>query len=305
MRRCDGREEVPAHPLVQLRRIDGLSFRGKASFVQADDRPWVTRRQTPRATMVAPGAPLWRRRAPIVKRRLVVAAVVLVLAGAGGLLWLRANLDSVVQRAIVHYGGQMTQASVVVDKVRIRGADGVGAIEGLQLGNPRGFTAPYAFKVNEVEVTLDVRTLLDDVVVIRRILIDSPDVIYEQAGNTTNFDALQRNIAKALNSGEAATAPSGKPARKLIVEELVIRQANAQAAAPFLVNQRVNVRLPDIVLKNVGRKEGGVTPARLGQIVATALSQRLAAQISFDRLARALGDGGKSLGDTVRGWFGR
>jgi hypothetical protein len=58
MRLCDGCEDIPAHPLVQLRRIDGLSFRGKACFVQADDRPWVTRRQTPRATMVAPGAPL-------------------------------------------------------------------------------------------------------------------------------------------------------------------------------------------------------------------------------------------------------
>ncbi len=65
------------------------------------------------------------------------------------------------------------------------------------------------------------------------------------------------------------------------------------------------MRLPDIVLKNIGRKEGGVTPARLGQIVAAALSQRLAGQISFDRLARVVGDGGKSFGDTVRGWFGR
>ena len=246
---------------------------------------------------------LLRRAATRVKRKLLIAAVVLVLAGAGGLFWLHANLDSVVRRAIVHYGGQMTQASVAVDKVRISGADGAGAIHGLQLGNPRGFTAPYAFKVSEIAVTVDVATLLDDVIVIRRIVIDSPDVIYEQAGNTTNFDALQRNIAQALNGGAPATAPSGKPARKLIVDELVIRRANAQAAAPFLVNQRVNVRLPDIVLKNVGRKEGGVTPARLGQIVAGALSQRLAAQISFDRLARAVGDGGKSLGDTVRGWF--
>ena len=239
------------------------------------------------------------------KRVLVSLALAALLGGGGVLWWLHANLDGVVERALVHYGSQMTQAQVAVAKVRIRGADGAGAIHGLQLGNPRGFSSPYAFKVNEIAVTVDVRTLLDDVVVIRRILIDSPDVFYEQAGGTTNFDALQRNIAKALNNGDAATAPSGKPARRLIVDELVIRQANAHAAAPFLANQRVDVRLPDIVLKNVGRKEGGVTPARLGQIVATALSQRLAAQISFDRLARALGDGGKSLGDTVRGWFSR
>jgi hypothetical protein len=74
----------------------------------------------------------------LVKRKLIVAAAVLLLVVLGGFFWLRANLDGVVQRAIVHYGGQMTQAPVAVAKVRIDSADGAGAIHGLQLGNPRG-----------------------------------------------------------------------------------------------------------------------------------------------------------------------
>ncbi len=191
------------------------------------------------------GARLPRNPRPvIVKRKLLIAAVLLALAGLGAFLWLRANLDGVVQRAIVHYGGQMTQANVAVASVRISGADGAGAIHGLQLGNPRGFDAPYAFKVNEISVSVDLVTVIDDVIVIRRILIDRPDVIYEQAGGTTNFDALQRNIARALSSGDAASSPAGKPARRLIVDELVIRQANAQARAPFLVNQRSTCAFP-------------------------------------------------------------
>ena len=218
---------------------------------------------------------------PLARRHLLIGAGALLAAGGAAFWWLRVNLDGVVRRAIVHYGGQMTQARVAVGKVRIEGADGAGAIHELELGNPRGFDAPYALKVSEIAVALDMRTLLDPAVVIRRILIDSPDVIYEQAGGTTNFDALQRNIAKSLNSAEAAPPPAGKPARKLIVDELVIRRANAQAIAPFLVNQRVNVRLPDIVLKNVGRKEGGVTPARLGQIVA---ARAVAAACGTDQL---------------------
>jgi hypothetical protein len=136
-------------------------------------------------------------------------------------------------------------------------------------------------------------------VVVKRIVIDAPDVIYEKSGTTTNFDAIQQNIARTLGtpSGVAAGAQQEAPPHKLIVEELVIRRARAQASAPGLGGRTVSATLPDITLRNVGRAQGGVTPAQLGQIVARALSQRLVASLSFDCV--------KSLGERVKGFFGR
>ena len=78
----------------------------------------------------------------------------------------------------------------------------------------------------------------------------------------------------------------------------MIRNAKAQAAAPGLGGRTVSATLPDITLRNVGRAQGGVTPAQLGDIVARALSQRLVASLGFDRVL-------KSLGDRVKGLFGR
>jgi len=228
------------------------------------------------------------------------AALLVVLLFAGGAWWLHGNLDSIVKRAIAHYGSQMTQARVAVDGVEIRSADGSGVIRGLVVGNPAGFRTAHALKVGVIDVAVDMRTLADPVIVVKRIVIEAPDVIYEKGDTLTNFEAIQQNIARALgtSAGGAAAGPGGAAPRKLIVDELVIRNAKAQAAAPGLGGRTVSATLPDITLRNVGRAQGGVTPAQLGDIVARALSQRLVASLGFDRVL-------KSLGDRVKGLFGR
>lgn len=222
---------------------------------------------------------------------------ILLFVGAGW--WLHGNLDAIVKRAIVHYGSQITQARVRVDEVQIRSTDGTGAIRGLEVGNPAGFRTAHALKVGVVEVAVDMRTLADPVVVVKRIVIESPDVIYEKGDTLTNFEAIQRNIARSLGSGGGTSGgSSSSPGRKLIVDELIIRNARAQASTAALGGNTMSATLPDITLRNVGRAQGGVTPGQLGEIVARALSQRLVASLSFDRAL-------KSLGDRVKGLFGR
>ena len=234
------------------------------------------------------------------KKVLFGALGLLMLLVGGAAWWLHANLDSVVQRGIAHYGSQMTQARVSVDAVEIRSTDGVGTIRGLTVGNPSGFRTPHALKVGVIEVALDLRTLPDSVVVIKRIVIDAPDVIYEKGETLTNFDALLRNLTQAV--GASSSSPTTDTAtdggRRLIVDELVIRNARAQASASALGGRTVSARLPDVVLRDLGRQQGGLTPAQLGQIVARAISQRLVVSLGFDRVM-------KSLSDRVKGLFSR
>lgn len=233
------------------------------------------------------------------KRRWWVGVAVTASLVGGGVWWLRSSLDAMVQRAIGHYGSQMTGARVSVDSVELRSTDGRGVIRGLVVRNPAGFRSPHALKVGVIDVAVDVRTLADPVVVIKRIAIQSPDVIYEKGETQTNFEAIQNHIAQELGTpADGGKAQSGTPARRLIVEELVIRDARAQATAAGLAGQTIATTLPDIALRNVGRAQGGVTPAQLGQIVARALSQRLASSLGFDRAF-------KSLGDRVKGLLGR
>jgi hypothetical protein len=229
--------------------------------------------------------------------------VVLLVVGVAATLWVRANLDSLVQRAIVHYGSAMTQVSVKVGGVQIDTTNGRGKITGLVVGNPPGFRTPHAFKVDDIEVVIDVATLTDDVIVVKKIAVLAPDVIYEQGDKLTNFDALQKSINQSLGSAPASAPSSGGKPRKLIIEDFSIRQARAQGSAAFLAGKTVDVELPDIELHNIGKAQGGVTPAELGQIIGKAVAQRLAAAFSWDKLKKSVGDGLEKAGNAIKNLF--
>lgn len=234
-------------------------------------------------------------------RRVVVITLtlLLVLLVAGG-LWLRFNLDSLVKRAIVHYGSAITQAKVKVDDVEIDSVNGRGRIRGLMLGNPRGFHTPYAFKADDIEVVIDVASLTADVIVVRRIAVLAPDVIYEQGEKSTNFDAIQKNIEDSL--GLSQTPAGGKP-RKLIVEDFTVRKARARGSNTYLAGKSLDVELPDIALRDIGKAQGGVTPAELGQIIGKAVTQRLMAAFSWERVKKSVGNSLERAGNAIKGFF--
>ena len=231
-----------------------------------------------------------------------LAAVLLVLAVivAAGVFWLSGNIDGLIKAAISSYGSAMTQATVSVDAVRIAPADGKGTISNIQIGNPAGFKTAYAMKVGQIDVDIDIASVARDVVVIRRIAINAPDVIYEKGDAMTNFDAIQKNIASYLGPTDGKKDDKGK---KLIVEELTIRDARAQASAAFMNGKTVNVPLPDITLKNLGKAKGGITAGELGQEVTGALKAKLTGAVSFDRLMKSTGEALDKAGAAVKGLF--
>lgn len=218
-------------------------------------------------------------------RKLGSTVLVLMAIFLGAAFWLHGNLDGMLRDAIAKYGSDMTQAKVSVGRVKINATNGEGVIADLSIGNPKGFKTSHAFKAKELSVVVDPASLAQDVVMVKKIAIIAPDVIYEKGETTTNFDAIPKNIADYL--GPSDGKPSGK---KLIVEELTIRNIKAQASAPFMGGNTMTVDLPDLHLHNLGKAKGGLTPGELGQVVARAMQKQLSSAISFNQLGKALGD---------------
>jgi hypothetical protein len=217
-----------------------------------------------------------------------------------GVFWLSGNIDSLIVKAIEKYGSAMTQAKVGVGTVKIAPADGKGIIGDLVIGNPPGFKTAHAMKLGRIDVDIDIASVTKDVIVIRRIAIIAPDISYEKGSSMTNFDAIQKNIASYLGpSGNKGNEQKG--GKKLIVEELTIRQAKAQASAAFLNGKTVSVALPDITMRNLGKNRGGITPGELGQEVTGALIARLGSAVSFDRLLKSTEGAVGKAGSAVKG----
>lgn len=235
-------------------------------------------------------------------KKIGIAVLLLIVAIGGALFWLRGNMDGLVKNAIEKYGSEMTKAPVKVASVEIKPADGRGIIRGLSIGNPAGFKTDHALNVAVIDVDIDIATVAKDVVTIRKIEIVAPDIIYEKGDAQTNFDALQRNIAGYVGPAEKKDNSGGK---KLIVTELVVRDAKANANAAFMGDTKVSVGLPNIALHDLGKAKGGVTGGELGQEIVNALKQQLSRSFSFDNLSKSAVRAQEKAASAIKGLFGK
>lgn len=232
-------------------------------------------------------------------RKWLIAAGLVAVAVIGGVVWFASSLDSLVKSAIETFGPEVTGVAVKVGGVRISPADGKGTISGLVIGNPKGFKSETAFKLGEISVTVDPATLAQDVVVIREIVINAPEITYEKVGNTTNLDAIQRNVD---NYVKAHSSPSErKSGTRLIIDNLYIRDGRINLSSALTGGATMTTSLPNVHLRDVGRKGNGATAGEvtkqvMGSMVGGVTRTAGAAAASIKK-------GAGSAAETVKGWF--
>jgi hypothetical protein len=206
---------------------------------------------------------------------------VVALVAAG--VWLYLSLDHVVKRAIEGYLPDILGAAVELDEVRLAPADGAGTLRGLRIGNPAGFRAPHAATAGTIALAVDPASVMKDVVLVRRIAVERPSITYEPGAKGSNFEALQRNVARYLGAGEA------KGGRRLIVERLTIRGARVTYTPQVgRGTATISFDLPDIQLRDVGKDRGGVAPGELAKMVVDALAARIAEVMARAAVRRGL-----------------
>jgi hypothetical protein len=217
------------------------------------------------------------------KKVLIVLAVLAAIV-AGGLFWAYNSLDFVVKSAIERYAPGVAGVPVKVDGVHVSATDGRGTVKGFEVANPAGYRAPYAIRVGEISVGVQPSSLTQDIIVIDEIVVQSPQVNYEISGGTNNLEAIQKNIEVYVkSSGGESTAqdtPGRKgPARKFIFGHIVLRSAKVTMANPLLKGGGITFEIPDIELRDLGKRTNGITAAEAAKIVTNALIAKIAQKV--------------------------
>ena len=202
-------------------------------------------------------------------KKLLATVAVLAAVAIAAYFMLQNPLGRLGKLAIEEVVPEMTQTAVRISKVEIS-TDGRGALFGLVLGNPKGFKSDYALKAGVIDIALEPASLARDVVVIHKVLINAPRIGYEKADGITNFDAIQRNIEKYLGANRDKDGKAGENGgKKMIIGSLVIRNARVN------YNDTLELTLPDIELRNFGKKTGGATSAQVVRAIITELNIKL------------------------------
>ena len=253
---------------------------------------------------------------------LIVGGLGALVAGAAAALLV--SINPIVEAGVNKFGPEITGTHVFLKKADISVFSGEGSLHEFTLGNPKGYTAPHAVKVGSVSVALDKNSLLEDVIVIKKIAIDSPDIIYELSNKSNNFDDIIKNVeqlgaardkAEAKKQASDSAKKDEAPAKKVVIDELVITNGKAAIRMPAL-KLDFQADLPEIRLKDIGRENGesGVTMAQAAKRVLGAVSTQLGsasktalskARVSLTIGSEGLGKAAKDLGNSIKSLFGK
>ena len=221
-----------------------------------------------------------------------VLALTAVLIG-GGVGWLYFSLDNLVASGIRSYGAEITQASVQLQSVQLNPIQGVATLKQLELGNPKGFFTQRALYVGQISMKLDVASINKDTVYIKEISIEQPEITYEYASGGSNLDVIQRNIEAyvATKIGPAKTTKNSKGSqKKMIIENLYIRDASVKVSSGILKGKAVGLPVPDLHIKDIGKKSGGTSAAEATRQV-------------FGAMTKSVSHSVVSVGNRIKGLF--
>jgi hypothetical protein len=216
-------------------------------------------------------------------RKVLIIAGALAVVIAAVLIFIWTNINGLVKAAIERYGSEVTKTAIRVSSVSIHLASGKGAITGLTVANPHGFSSPYVFRLDTISVRIDPSTVTKRPIVIDEIRISAPEVDYEiNPSGASNIGVLKKNI-----EGYKADAPKKAPGEqktggedtKLIIRKLVIESGRIDVRVAALGDKPKTVALQRVELADIG-KPGGVTPSQLAQQVLTALVEDVGREVA-------------------------
>jgi uncharacterized protein involved in outer membrane biogenesis len=182
------------------------------------------------------------------------------------LIWLLAsNLDGIVKRIIEDAGSDALGTHVALNSAAINLAEAKAALTGLTIANPKGFNERNAFILGRIEVALDPATITGNEIVIPRVIISQAALTFEQIGSNNNLQALMNN----LNSGSDYSSKEDNATDDeilIVIEELQLNGASMTIIADQ-VSKPLSLILPDITVRNIGRRGAGVTPDQAAEAI--------------------------------------
>lgn len=213
------------------------------------------------------------------------------------------NLGSVVKIAVNAYGPKITKTPIELGGAQVSVFKTEIYLENFVLGNPEGFSFPYAISIGSIFVDIDEDTLFQDILVIDRIQVIQSEIIYEIKGKTDNFRTIIENLKKPEKRGapsEQGTTdvlpPEKSAGRKVIIRDLVFKDTTLRTGMAIDGGDITRTKISEIHLKNIGQKENGVEIARAAAMVLNDLYGQILSSEGLGGLKNRLKNLGEELG---------
>ena len=233
-----------------------------------------------------------------VLRIVAIIAIILIVAVVIAIM----NLGSIVKTGINTVVPQVTKCEAHVDDVSFNVFGGKFSITNLVIKNPEGYKTPQAFALGHIFVKVKMGTLFSDIIEIDQVLIDAPEITYEVGLGNSNLNTIMENVNSSLPASDDEEKKEEKPkddkeGKKVIVNLVKVTNGKIGISAKIAGGMEAPIALPDIEIKDLGKKEGGISTIQAAALVLkTTLTSIFEVLKSSGKL---LIDGAKAIGETI------
>ena len=226
-----------------------------------------------------------------------IIVVILIIA----LFAIILNLGKIVKTGINTVVPQVTKCEAHVDDVNFNVFGGKFEIKNLVIKNPEGYKTDHAFALGHIFVNVKMGSLMSDVIEIDQVLIDAPEITYEVGLGNSNLNTILENVNSSLPSSDEEKKEEKEEkkegGKKVVVNLVKVTNGKIGVSAKIAGGMEAPIVLPDIEIKDLGKKEGGIS-----MVQAAAITLKTTLLSIFDVLkssGKLLLDGAKAIGEGI------
>ncbi len=207
------------------------------------------------------------------KKMLTLLIVLLLLAGGAAWYFINFRMDSMIEERIETLGSVSLGSAVSVGEVTTSIKDGSLNISNVTVANPPGFKNSNALSLNGIEAAVDYGSLD-----IRRLVIESPEIVIEEMGGETNFSMMMA----ALEQEGSGTAPppvtGGKPEPVIVIRHFRMNGSRAAFESESLD------RYTDLKIDAIEMTDLKGTPTELSRVIAARILKEISREAATEIL---------------------
>jgi len=209
----------------------------------------------------------------------IILAIIL-----GTVLAVGMTIDGIVESGIEDSGSDLLKTEVEVDDIDISVFGSSADMDGFIVYNPEGFTDGAAISLNEIEIDLDVKSLLTDQILINKIRVKNPEIFFEQKGPRVNLRELSNNIDVGSEEDSEKT---------IIIKEFILEEGVIKIHSELEKERSAEASIDRLVLNNIGESGSETIQQAMKQILSPIIKNALSDAVKSglkDKLEETVND---------------
>ena len=206
----------------------------------------------------------------IVRALIIIILIVIILLTLAVVF-----INSIAKSAITSAGSSVLGVPTTVSSVDIGIFSGHSELTDLEIQNPKEYPGTF-LKLSDGILDVNLGSLLGSSIEVKEIAFDGIDLAFIQKLGGSNVDVILQNVKKNTASTDESKKEEPKKSsdgRKFIIDELKITKVSVAISVEPISSATKPSVIPinEILVKDIGKKEGGVTTDQIVGIVVQAV----------------------------------